>query len=397
MTHTTSPSTPATNDSATIYAAVELSSTNWLLAIQAPDRNKVSRHQMPAGDSAKLIAHLEQARSRVQEQTDAPVAVLTCYEAGRDGFWVHRVLQDNGIDNQVVDPASLLTDQKKKSKKTDRIDVRKILRALKLWHEGDPEACRMVHVPTPDQEDARRPVREAQRMKKEQTGHLNRINGLTAQHGIWHFKPLRRDWRDQLARLQTADGRPLPPGIEAEITRECERLHYLRGQLRQLAREDRARRREAQRSAEGKQPEEKTALEQRAELIAHLKTLHGVGETGASVLADEVFFRDFENRQELAGYVGLTPQPNSSGPRETDQGLDKAGNALARWAMIQLAWRWLYFQPDSALSRWFHARVGNARGRLRRIKLVAMARKLLVAFWRYATQGIVPEGAVTTA
>ena len=115
------------------------------------------------------------------------------------------------------------------------------------------------------------------------------------------------------------------------------------------------------------------------------------------MLADEVFFRDFENRQELAGYVGLTPQPNSSGPRETDQGLDKAGNALARWAMIQLAWRWLYFQPDSALSRWFHARVGNARGRLRRIKLVAMARKLLVAFWRYATQGIVPEGAVTTA
>jgi transposase len=394
---TTLSSTPATGETAIIYAAVELSSTNWLLAIQAPDRNKVSRHQMPAGDSAKLIAQLEQARSRVQEQTDAPVAVLTCYEAGRDGFWVHRVLQDNGIDNQVVDPASLLTDQKKKSKKTDRIDVRKILRALKLWHEGDPEACRMVHVPTPDQEDARRPGREAQRMKKEQTRHLNRISGLTAQHGIWHFKPLRRDWRDQLEHLQTADGRPLPPGIKAEITRECERLHYLRGQLRQLAREDRAHRREAQRSAGGKQPEEKTALEQRAELIAHLKTLRGVGETGASVLADEVFFRAFDNRQELAGYVGLTPQPDSSGPRETDQGLDKAGNALARWAMIELAWQWLYYQPDSALSRWFHERVGNARGRLRRIKIVAMARKLLVALWRYATQGIVPEDAVTTA
>jgi len=397
MTHTTSPSTPATNDTATIYAAIELSSKSWLLAIQAPDRNKVSRHEVPAGDSAKLIAHLEQARSRVQEQTDAPVAVITCYEAGRDGYWVHRVLQDNEIDNQVVDPASLLTDQKKKSKKTDRIDVHKILRALKLWHEGDSEACRMVHVPTPDQEDARRPVREAQRMKKEQTGHLNRINGLTAQHGIWHFKPLRRDWWDQLEQLQTADGRALPPQIKAEIARECERLHYLRDQLRQLAREDRARRREARRSAEGKQSEEKTALEERAELIAHFQTLRGVGEVGASVLAGEVFFRDFDNRQELAGYVGLTPQPNSSGPRETDQGLDKAGNALARWAMIELAWGWLYYQPDSALSRWFHARVGNARGRLRRIKLVAMARKLLIALWRYATQGVVPEGAVTTA
>ena len=390
-------STPANGQTATIYAALELSSTNWLLAIQAPDRDKVSRHKVPAGDSDKLIAHLERARTRVQDGTDAPVRVLTCYEAGRDGFWVHRVLQDNGIDNQIVDPASLLTDKKKKSAKTDRIDVHKILRALKLWHDGDTEACRMVHVPTPDQEDARRPGREAQRIKKEQTGHNNRIKSLTALHGIWTFQPLRRDWREQLERLQTADGQPLPPQLKAEIRRECERLHYLRGQLKELAREDRARRREAKRSAEDKQPEEKTALEQRAELIAHLKTLHGVGETGASVLADEVFFRDFQNRQELAGYVGLTPQPNSSGPREADQGLDKAGNPLARWVMIELAWRWLYFQPDSALSRWFHEQVGNARGRLRRIKMVAMARKLLVALWRYVTQGIVPEDAVTTA
>jgi transposase len=307
------------------------------------------------------------------------------------------VLHANGIDNQIVDPASLLTDRKKKSAKTDRIDVHKILRALKLWHEGDTEACRMVHVPTPDQEDERRPVREAQRMKKQQTRHLNGIGSLLALHGIWTFQPLRRDWGEQLERLQTADGRPLPPRLKAEIKRECERLHHLRGQLRELAREDRARRREAKRSAQGKQPEEKTALEERAELIAHFQALRGVGEVGASVLVDEVFFRDFKNRQELAGYVGVTPQPNSSGPRETDQGLDKAGNALARWALMELAWGWLYYQPDSALSRWFHERVGNARGRLRRIKIVAMARKLLVALWRYATQGIVPEDAVTAA
>lgn len=394
---TMSPSTPAASDSATIYAAIELSSTNWLLAIQAPDRDKVSRHKVPAGDSDKLIAHLARARARVQDGTDAPVTVMTCYEAGRDGFWLHRVLQANGIDNHIVDPASLLTDQKKKSAKTDKIDVRKIMRALKLWNDGDTEACQMVHVPTPDQEDERRPVREAQRMKKQQTRHLNGISSLLALHGIWTFKPLRRDWRDQLERLQTADGRPLPLRLKAEITRECERLHHLRGQLKELAREDRARRREAKRSAEVKQPEEKTVLEERAELIAHLQTLKGVGDVGASVLVDEVFFRNFQNRQELAGYVGLTPQPNSSGPREANQGLDKAGNALARWAMIELAWRWLQFQPDSALSRWFHARVGNARGRLRRIKLVAMARKLLVALWRYVTQGIVPEDAVTTA
>ena len=394
---TTSPSTPVWSESATIYAAIELSSTSWLLAIQAPDRKKLSRHRVPAGDCARLIGYLEQARARVHEQTDAPVDVITCYEAGRDGFWLHRVLQAQGIHNQVVDAASLLTDRKKKSAKTDKIDVRKILRALKLWHEGDREACRMVHVPAPDQEDERRPVREAQRLKKEQTGHLNRIASLTAQHGIRTFQPLRRDWREQLERLQTADGRPLPRRLKAEITRECERLHHLRGQLLELAREDRARRRAAQRSAQDKPAADKSALEQRAELIAHLRTLRGVGEVGASVLVDEVFFRPFQNRQELAGYVGLTPQPNSSGPREMDQGLDKAGNALARWAMIELAWRWLQFQPDSALSRWFHARVGSARGRLRRIKLVAMARKLLVALWRYATQGIVPEDAVTTA
>ena len=394
---TKSPSTSATNQSATIYAAMELSSTKWLVAVQAPDREKVSRHEVPAGDSAKLVELLEGARIRVQNDTDTPVEIMSCYEAGRDGFWLHRVLQASGIHNHVMDPTSLPTDQKKKSAKTDKIDVRKILRALKLWHAGDPEACRMVQVPTPDQEDARRPGREAQRIKKEQTGHINRIKSLTALHGISTFKPLRRDWRKQLERLQTADGHPLPPRLKAEISRECDRLHYLREQLKELAREDRARRREAQLSAKGKQPEEKSALEQRAELIAHMKTLRGVGETGASVLADEVFFRDFENRQELAGYVGLTPQPHSSGAKDTDQGLDKAGNALARWAMIELAWRWLYFQPDSYLSRWFHERVGNARGRLRRIKLVAMARKLLIALWRYATQGIVPEDAVTTA
>ena len=346
---TMSPSTPATGQAATIYAALELSSTTWLLAIQAPDRDKISRHKVPACGSDTLIAHLERARTRVQNGTDAPVRVMTCYEAGRDGFWLHRVLRNNGIDNQIVDPASLLTDKKKKSAKTDKIDVHKILRALKLWHDGDTEACRMVHVPTPEQEDERRPVREAQRIKKEKTGHLNRISGLTSQHGIRSFQPLRRDWREQLEQLHTADGRPLPPQLKAEIARECERLHHLRGQLKELAREDRARRRAAKRSAKGKQPEEKTALEQRSELIAHLKTLRGVGDAGASVLADEVFFRGFENRQEVAGYVGLTPQPNSSGPREADQGLDKAGNALARWMMIELAWRWLHFQPDSAL------------------------------------------------
>ena len=215
---TTSPSTPVWSESATIYAAIELSSTSWLLAIEAPDRKKLSRHQVPAGDCARLIGYLEQARARVHEQTDAPVDVITCYEAGRDGFWLHRVLQARGIHNQVVDAASLLTDRKKKSAKTDKIDVRKILRALKLWHEGDREACRMVHVPTPDQEDERRPVREAQRLKKEQTAHLTRVASLTAQHGIRTFQPLRRDWRGQLERLQTADGRPLTLERHARVS-----------------------------------------------------------------------------------------------------------------------------------------------------------------------------------
>jgi transposase len=397
MMSTTSPSTPAEDESATIYAAMELSSKKWLVAIQAPDTDKTSRHEVTAGNSAKLVELLERARTRVQNGTNAPVAVVTCYEAGRDGFWLHRTLQGSGIDNHVMDPASLLTNQKRKSAKTDKIDVHKILRALKLWHAGDGQACSMVHVPTPEQEDERRAVREAQRMKDEQTGHLNRCSSLTALHGIWHFKPLRQDWREQLDRLQTADGRPLPPRIKAEITRECERLHYLRDQLKALVREDRARRREARRSAQRKAAEDKTALEQRAELIAHLQALRGVGEVTASILVDEVFFRDFRNRQELAGYVGLTPQPHSSGTKDTDQGLDKAGNALARWAMIELAWLWLHYQPDSDLSRWFHAQVGNHRGRVRRIKLVATARKLLVALWRYVTQGIVPEDAVTTA
>lgn len=392
-TATAAPSTSANTEVATIYVALELSKATWVVAVQRPGGERISRYTLPGGDSEALLDQLERVRAEVAHAHDASVQVISCYEAGHDGFWLHRVLRRNGVANHVMDASSLPVSQKHKRAKTDKIDVKTILRTLKAWHRGDPQACSMVHVPTPEQEDARRVMREYTRLKKERAQHLNRIQGVLMTQGIRTFRPLRRDWREQLEALRTADGRPLPPCLKAEMHRECVRLHEIQEMLKTLMREDRARRRAAHETARNKPEAQKTALEVRAERIEHLTALRGVGAVTASVLVDEVFYRDFRNRKEVAGYVGLAAQPYRSGSMNVDQGIDRAGNQRARWVVLELAWRWLFHQPTSRLSRWFHERVGEARGRQRRIKIVALARKLLVALWRYVTQGVVPEDA----
>jgi len=397
MTSATASPKPTGNESATIYAALEMSKKSWVVAVQTPASSKLSRYTVKGGDSEELVRLLCCIREQARSEVDGPIEVVTCYEAGRDGYWLHRVLCANGIANQVMDAASLPVNQKQKRAKTDKIDVKTILRTLKAWHRGDPQACSMVQVPTPEQEDERRTMREYGRLKTEKSEHLSRIHSLTNLHGVWSFKPLRRDWRDQLESLWTADGRPFPPRLKGEIARECERLHQVQEMIKTIVREDWARRRTAKETARDKQPAQKTALEERAELIDYLTMLRGIGEITASFLVGEVFYKRFYNRKEVAGYVGLTPQPYKSGNMDADQGLDKAGNPRARWILIELAWNWLFYQPDSALSRWFRERVGDARGRQRRIKITAMARKLLVALWRYVTQGVVPEDAVVTS
>jgi transposase len=234
----------------------------------------------------------------------------------------------------------------------------------------------MVRVPSPEEEDRRRRGRERERLVKERVQHLGRVKGLLMTQGVRDFQPARRGWRDRLEALRTGDGRPLPDCLKAEIARECRRLALVDEMLDELERERDA-------ASDGKAPQQ----------AALLTKLRGIGPTSAHLLAGEVFHRDFANRRQVAAYLGLEPSPWQSGQVDQDQGISKAGNRRARRVAIELAWLWLQYQPDSGLSRWFKDRVGAARGRVRRIMLVALARKLIVALWRYLASGVVPEGA----
>ena len=256
-----------------------------------------------------------------------------------------------------------------------------LLRALIAWWRGDRAACRMVQVPSAEREDTRRTHRERQRLITERVQHVNRIKGLLATQGLDDYHPLRRDRWARLGELQTGDGRPLPARLRREIERELRRLDLVLEQITAV---------EAERDAAIAEP---TAGDVDAAKVALLARLGGIGPELATVLVREALFRSFANRKEVAGYAGLTPSPFASGDRHREQGISKAGNPLLRKAMVELAWLWLRYQPDSALSRWFAERVGAARGRMRKITAVALARKLLVALWRYVTTGLVPEGA----
>jgi transposase len=369
--------TSADTEIATIYVALELSKSRWLVGFHTPLADKVSRYSVDGGDSGALLDRIGRVREQAERRLERPVRVVCCYEAGYDGFWLHRLLRANGIENQVMDPASLPVNRRARRAKTDRIDLAALLRALMAWHRGERQVCRMVRVPSPEQEDRRRCSRERERLVKERVQHIARIKGLLMTQGIRDFQPTRRDWGDRLERLRTGDGRELPPALRAEVERECRRLWQVNEMIGAVARE-----RDAARVADER------------DRIEMLTRLVGVGEVSAGVLADEVFHRDFANRREVAGYVGLGSSPYNSGAVQRDQGISRAGNPRARRVAIELAWFWLRYQPESRLSRWFHERVGTTRGRFKRIMIVALARKLIVALWRYLTTGLIPEGAL---
>lgn len=374
------PATPAARQSATLFVALELSRAKWLVGLHSPVADKISRRTVTGGDAAALLAVIDEARRRARAQLGEEVAVAACYEAGYDGFWLHRLLLSHGIASHVVDPASLLVNRRARRRKTDSIDLAGLLRTLMAWHRGERQVCSMVRVPGPEEEDRRRRGRERERLIKERVQHLGRIKGLLMTQGVRDFQPTRGPWRDRLDVLRTGDGRPLPSCLKAEIARECRRLALVDEMLAELERE-----RDAER--EGAAPRQ----------VALLTKLRGVGPTSAHLLAGEVFHRDFANRRQVAGYLGLEPSPWQSGKVEREQGISKAGNRRARRVAIELAWLWLQYQPDSRLSRWFQDRVGAAKGRVRRILVVALARKLVVALWRYLDAGVVPEGALTRA
>ena len=331
------------------------------------------------------MALLDQVRRRVARASGQEVEIASCYEAGYDGFWLHRLLEAEGIVNHVFDPASLQVNRRARRAKTDRIDVQGLLRALMAHLRGEPRVVSVVRVASVDEEDARRLHRERDRLIRERIQHVNRIKGLCATQGIYDYEPLRRERHQRLEALRTGDGRALAPRLEAEIMRELRRLELVLEMIATV---------EAERNAIAAA---KAQNHPQAHKITTLARLKGIGPEFATVLAGEVFYRSFDNRRQLAGYVGLGSSPFASGRMNRDQGITKAGNAKARTTMIELAWMWLRHQPDSALTHWFRERVGSLKGRPRRIAIVALSRKLLIALWRYVETGLVPTGAVLKA
>jgi transposase len=375
------PSAASPCDPAHVALAIEMSGVRWVVAALTPLAAKFGLHKFAAHDAHGLIALMRRLQQRAAAALGRPVAIVSCYEAGYDGFWLHRRLAQAGISNYVLDPASLQVNRRARRAKTDRLDAQALLRALLAHLRGEPQVVSVVRVPSPAEEDAKRLTRERERLLCERIQHVNRIKGLLATQGIYDYQPLKADrWR-RLEGLKTGDGRALPVRLTGEITRELKRLELVLAMLAELAAERKALLDESRAAPPGGDP------------IRKLVRLKAIGPELASVLAGEVFYRRFANRREVAGYVGLTEQPYASGGMQRAQGIAKAGNARARKSLIELAWLWLRHQPDSALSIWFRARVGDHKGRVRRIAIVALARKLLVALWRYLETGLVPTGA----
>ena len=367
---------------ATLYASLELSRSAWLVTSLAPGSARMSKHSLAAGDGAALLALLARLRGRVARPDGGSVGVVVIQEAGRDGFRVHRLLEAEGVESHVVDPGSVAAPRRQRRAKTDAIDGETLLRTLLAWRRGEPRVCAMVRPPSPEEEDVRRISREREALVQERVRHTNRIKGLLRAQGVAEFDPRRGDRRERLETLRTGDGRPLPSHLKAGILRALERLELL---LRQTAEVEAERDRILRARAAAAEPRASAPL---------LVRLRGIGQEFAAVLTLEGLFRSFGNRRQVAAYAGLVPTPWKSGRIDHEQGISKAGNPRLRRTMIELAWQWLRHQPGSALSRWFHDRVGRERGRIRKIAVVAVARKLFVALWRYATRGVVPEGAV---
>jgi transposase len=369
-------------ETARCFFAIELSKQSWVIGFITPLSAKISRRILSGGDWKGLLDLMEEVRARVSRETGRTVDVISCYEAGYDGFWLHRLLEAHGIRNYVIDPASLQVDRRMRRVKTDRIDTERLLRSLMAYLRCEPKVWSVVRVPSIAEEDARRLHRERDRLVSERVQHVNRIKGLCALHGIYDYQPLRPQAMARLEQLRTAEGISLPPRLKSEIKRELQRLELVVEMIATL---------EAERDAI---VEVDASTHVNAKKIQNLHKLKAIGPEFATVLVGEIFHRDFNNRRQLASYVGYAPNPFQSGNVAHDQGISKAGNRKGRTTGIELAWLWLRYQPDSDLSVWFRTRVGTLKGRIRRIAIVALARKLLVALWRYLETGLVPQGAV---
>ncbi len=365
-----------------LHLAIEMGEAKWKLAfsdgrVKANGQLRVYEKTLEGTAWVGLGEAVKRAKERLK--VGASSSVVSCYEAGQDGFWPHRQLEALGIANRVVDSASIEVNRRHRRAKTDKLDVRKLLEMLVRAQGGERGVWREVRIPSEEEEDRRRPHRELERLKGEEKQHRTRIRSLLKLQGI--RAPMAPGGRGWGAYLEGLKGR-LPEGACSEIVRQGERLELARCQRRAL---------------EGQQ---KAALEQASsedevlQKVVALALLRGIGRGSAWQLVMEFFgWRGFTNRRQVGGCAGLDPTPYDSGESRRGQGISKAGNKRVRWLMVELAWNWLRYQPDSQLSRWFQERYSGGGKRQRRIGIVALARRLLVALWRYTDSGVLPEGA----
>jgi transposase len=385
MTNPTAASNaPAACDhDSTLAMALELSGKSWELGAVVPGLARRPRRRLDPRDLAGLLRQIERWKAEAGAAGRTIARTVLTYEAGRDGFWIARSLIAQGIEVHIMHPASIPVARKKRRAKTDRIDIEMLLRSLLAWLRGEPMSCSMVAIPSDTEEDQRRPGRERERLVSERIALANRMENLLCLHGVSGFKPRLKKAAAQLEALRRFDGEPLPTELMAELRRLLARHQLLSEQLKEI---------EAARETVLATETPDLAAQQ----IRALVILYGLGLGTATDLAREVFCRSFRHRQALASFVGLSGTPFNSGGSEREQGISKSGNPRVRRLLIQLAWRWLRLQPQSELSRWFQERTGGAKGRIRKVMAVALARKLLVALWRYLQTGVVPAGARTT-
>jgi len=373
----------ALEQDSTLIVVIEMSLSRWLVAAIVPG---VERH--PAKrlepDELALLQVLRRWQEEAAKAGREITRIAVAFEAGRDGFWLARWLRTHGIEAHVIHPASVAVSREHRRAKTDRLDTELLKRAFLGWLRGERDHCSMAAIPTLQEEDAKRPNREREKLIAERSRIVNRMKGTLARLGIRGFKPTLRKAPEQLESLYTPEGAPVPPNTMAELRRDMARLHFVSDQVREI---------ETARLERLQQQPEKGAHA----MVRLLARVHGVGVETADMLVHEILSRNLRDRRAVARYAGLTGSPDESGARRREKGLARAGNARVRRGMVQLAWRFLIFQKGSALAQWFRARTVDARSGTRKTMIVALARKLLIALWRMVTLGEMPEGVVLRA
>ena len=371
----------AINYDHTLVLAIELSNKSWVLAAQVPGLPRTKAQRTIEPNKTALLAAIDGYRARAAALGYSVERVITTYEAGWSGFWLARRLVAQGIEVHVVQPSSVPVDRRMRRAKSDGIDAELLLRTLLAWLRGEPRVCSMVPIPDEADEDARRCVRERTELLSDRVGLTNRIGAVLATLGVGDYNPLLQSRRRRLTELRTGLGEPIPPNALTKIERLLARLELVLAQIAELERK-----RDEVAAAD--------APDRAGKMIQQLTSLRGIGVQSATVLVREAFVRNFSNGKALGSYAGLTSTPYSSGGIDREQGIGKAGNRRLRTVMVELAWLWQRYQPGAAQVTWFRDRVGSTGRRIRKVMIVALARKLLIALWRFVIDGVMPEGAM---